>query len=136
MEGGTGAGPHVATEDTGIPGIAAIREARRAIDELGKRGEISLIYAGGIRNGGDVAKALALGADAVAIGHSVMMALNCNKHIEGVTDYPNEIGVEAAIAITAIPAAARWASPPRIRCCASGSIPTGRRSGSTTSSIR
>ena len=52
-------------------------------------------YAGGIRNGGDVAKALALGADAVAIGHSVMMALNCNKHIDGVTDYPSEIGVEA-----------------------------------------
>ena len=88
MEGGTGAGPHIATEDTGIPGIAAIREARRAIDELGKRGEISLVYAGGIRNGGDVAKALALGADAIAIGHSVLMALNCNKHIEGVTDYP------------------------------------------------
>ncbi len=61
MEGGTGAGPHIATEDTGVPGIAAIREARRAIDELGKRGEISLVYAGGIRNGGDIAKALALG---------------------------------------------------------------------------
>ena len=57
MEGGTGAGPHIATEDTGVPGIAAIRQARRAIDELGKRGEISLVYAGGIRNGGDVAKA-------------------------------------------------------------------------------
>jgi glutamate synthase domain-containing protein 2 len=95
MEGGTGAGPHVATEDTGVPGIAAIRQARRAIDELGKRGEITLVYAGGIRNGGDVAKALALGADAVAIGHSVLMALNCNKHIEGVTDFPNEIGVPA-----------------------------------------
>ena len=81
MEGGTGAGPHIATEDTGVPGIAAIRQARRAIDELGKRGEISLVYAGGIRNGGDVAKAMALGADAVAIGHSVLMALNCNKEI-------------------------------------------------------
>jgi len=67
MEGGTGAGPHIATEDTGVPGIAAIRQARRAIDELGKRGEISLVYAGGIRNGGDVAKAMALGADAAAV---------------------------------------------------------------------
>src|SRR5436309_98936 len=94
-EGGTGAGPHIAAEETGIPLMAAIREARRAIDELGKKGEISLVYAGGIRNGGDVAKALALGADAIAIGHSVLMALNCNKHIEGVTDYPSEIGVEA-----------------------------------------
>ena len=95
MEGGTGAGPHIAAEDTGVPGIAAIRQARRAIDELGKRGEITLVYAGGIRNGGDVAKALALGADAIAIGHSVLMALNCNKHIEGVTDYEAEIGVPA-----------------------------------------
>ena len=72
---------------------AAIETVR--VTALGKKGEISLIYAGGIRNGGDVAKALALGADAIAIGHSVMMALNCNKHIDGVTDFENEIGVEA-----------------------------------------
>ena len=64
MEGGTGAGPHIATEETGVPGIAAIRQARNALDDVGKSGEISLVYAGGIRNGGDVAKALALGADA------------------------------------------------------------------------
>jgi glutamate synthase domain-containing protein 2 len=93
MEGGTGAGPHLATEETGIPGIAAIRQARQALDDVGKTGEISLVYAGGIRNGGDVAKALALGADAVAIGHSVMMALNCNKDIPE-ADYQKELGVE------------------------------------------
>lgn len=92
MEGGTGAGPHIATEDTGVPGIAAIRQARRAIDELGKRGEVTLVYAGGIRNGGDVAKALALGADAIAIGHSVLMALNCNKETDE-TDFEAEMGV-------------------------------------------
>ena len=68
MEGSTGAGPHIATEETGIPGIAAIRQARKALDDVGKTGEITLVYAGGIRNGADVAKALALGADAVAIG--------------------------------------------------------------------
>jgi glutamate synthase domain-containing protein 2 len=94
MEGGTGAGPHVATEETGVPGIAAIRQARNALDDVGKTGEISLVYAGGIRNGGDVAKALALGADAVAIGHSSLMALNCNRDIEE-ADFPNEMGVEA-----------------------------------------
>ena len=60
MEGSTGAGPHIATEETGIPGIAAIRQARKALDDVGKSGEISLVYAGGIRNGADVAKALAL----------------------------------------------------------------------------
>ena len=80
-EGGTGAGPHIATEETGVPGIAAIRQARKALDDVGKTGEISLVYAGGIRNGADVAKALALGADAVAIGHAALMALNCNKDI-------------------------------------------------------
>jgi glutamate synthase domain-containing protein 2 len=94
MEGGTGAGPHIATEETGVPGIAAIRQARKALDDVGMSGEISLVYAGGIRNGGDVAKALALGADAVAIGHSALMALNCNKDIPE-ADYEKEIGVEA-----------------------------------------
>ena len=94
MEGSTGAGPHVATEDTGIPGIAAIRQARKALDDLGKSGEITLVYAGGIRNGGDIAKALALGADAVAIGHAALMALNCNKDIPE-ADYMKEVGVEA-----------------------------------------
>jgi glutamate synthase domain-containing protein 2 len=94
MEGGTGAGPHLATEETGVPGIAAIRQARKAFDDLGLSGEISLVYAGGIRNGADVAKALALGADAVAIGFSAMMALNCNKDIPE-ADYQKEMGVDA-----------------------------------------
>ena len=94
MEGGTGAGPHLATEDTGVPGIAAIRQARRAIQDVGMEGKISLIYAGGIRNGADLAKAIALGADAVAIGHSALMALNCNKDIPE-SNYEEEMGVEA-----------------------------------------
>jgi glutamate synthase domain-containing protein 2 len=94
MEGSTGAGPHLATEDTGVPGMAAIRQARKALDDLGMSGEISLVYAGGIRNGSDVAKALALGADAIAIGHSSLMALNCNKDTPE-ADYEKEIGVEA-----------------------------------------
>jgi methylamine---glutamate N-methyltransferase subunit C len=94
MEGSTGAGPHVATEETGVPGIAAIRQARKALDDVGKTGEISLVYAGGIRNGGDVAKALALGADAVAIGTAALVALNCNKQIPG-ADYEGTVGVEA-----------------------------------------
>lgn len=94
MEGGTAAGPHIATEETGVPGIAAIRQARNAIDDVGMTGRISLVYAGGIRNGGDVAKAVALGADAVAIGHSSLMALNCNRDIPE-ADYPAEMGVEA-----------------------------------------
>ncbi len=95
MEGSTGAGPHLATEETGVPGIAAIRQARKALNDVGKTGEISLVYAGGIRNGADVAKALALGADAIAIGTAAMVALNCNKEIPGVTDYEGTVGVPA-----------------------------------------
>src|SRR5512147_768554 len=94
-EGGTGAGPHIATEETGIPLMAAIPEARRALEDVGLSDEIDLVVAGGIRNGGDVAKALALGATAVAIGHSALMALNCNKEIPGVTDFEGTVGVPA-----------------------------------------
>jgi len=94
-EGGTGAGPHVATEETGIPLMAAIPEARRALEDVGLADEIDLVVAGGIRNGADVAKCLALGAKAVAIGHSALMALNCNKELPGVTDYEGTVGVPA-----------------------------------------
>ncbi len=67
-EGSTGAGPHIAAANTGIPGIAAVREARRALDDVGKSGEVTLVFAGGIRDGADMAKALALGADAISVG--------------------------------------------------------------------
>ena len=94
MEGSTAAGPHIAAANTGIPGIRAIREARRALDDVGKTGEISLVFAGGIRDGADMAKALALGADAIAIGTAGLVALNCNKDIPE-ADYEKEMGVEA-----------------------------------------
>ena len=51
-EGGTGAGPHIATEETGIPLMAAIPEARRALEDVGLADEIDLVVAGGMRNGG------------------------------------------------------------------------------------
>src|SRR5207249_7069410 len=75
--------------------MAAIPDARRALEDVGLVGEIDLVVAGGIRNGRDVAKCLALGAKAVAIGHSALMALNCNKEIPGVTDYEGTVGVPA-----------------------------------------
>ena len=60
-EGGTGAGPHVASEETGIPLMAAIPEARRALEDVGLADDIDLVVAGGIRNGGDVAKCMRSG---------------------------------------------------------------------------
>ena len=75
--------------------MAAIPEARRALEDVGLADEIDLVVAGGIRNGGDIAKCIALGAKAVAIGHSALMALNCNKEIPGVTDYMGTMGVPA-----------------------------------------
>src|SRR4030095_352842 len=74
-EGHTGDGANMATEETGIPLMAAIPEARRALEDVGLADDIDLIVAGGIRNGADVAKCLELGADAIAIGTSALMAL-------------------------------------------------------------
>ncbi len=95
MQGGTGASPSVMLDHTAIPTLAAITPAREALEEIGLYGKVSLIVSGGIRHGADAAKALALGADAVAIGQAALIALNCNRHIPGVTDYLREVGVEA-----------------------------------------
>jgi glutamate synthase domain-containing protein 2 len=79
MEGGTGASPDLLQQHTGIPTLAAVCEARAALEELGLFGEVNLIIAGGIRHGSDAAKAMALGADAVYVGTAALIALNCNK---------------------------------------------------------
>ncbi len=92
MEGGTAASPEICQEHTGIPTLSAVCEARAALEDLGLYGEVQLIIAGGIRNGVDVAKALALGADAVYIGTAALIALNCNKPLY-VEDY-QKLGTE------------------------------------------
>ncbi len=79
MEGGTAASPEILQDHTGIPTLAAIPEARRALEDLGLYGKVQLIAAGGIRSGVDVAKAMALGADACYIGTAALIALNCNR---------------------------------------------------------
>jgi glutamate synthase domain-containing protein 2 len=78
MQGGTAATQHVFIEDVGIPTLPAVRMAVDALKELDMHRKVQLIVSGGIRTGADVAKALALGADAVSIGMASLMALNCN----------------------------------------------------------
>jgi glutamate synthase domain-containing protein 2 len=78
MQGGTAATQNVFIEDVGIPTLAALPQAVQALQELGVHREVQLIVSGGIRTGGDVAKALALGADAVSIGTAALIALGDN----------------------------------------------------------
>lgn len=78
MQGGTAATQEVFIEHVGIPILAAIRPAVQALQDLGMHRKVQLIVSGGIRNGADVAKALALGADAVAIGTAALIALGDN----------------------------------------------------------
>jgi glutamate synthase domain-containing protein 2 len=78
MQGGTAATQDVFIEHVGIPTLAAIRPAAAALQELGLHRKAQLIISGGIRNGADVAKALALGADAVSIGTAALAALGDN----------------------------------------------------------
>ena len=78
MQGGTGATQEVFLEHVGIPTLPAVRLAVEALQELDMHREVQLIVSGGIRSGADVAKALAMGADAVSIGTAALVALNCN----------------------------------------------------------
>ena len=79
MQGGTAATQTCFIEHVGIPTLAALRQAVDALEDLDMVGKVQLIISGGIRTGADVAKALAMGADAVAIGQGVLVALGCNS---------------------------------------------------------
>ena len=78
MQGGTAATQDVFIENVGQPTLACIRPAVRALQDLGMHREVQLIVSGGVRSGADVAKALALGADAVSIGSAAMIAIGDN----------------------------------------------------------
>ena len=95
MQGGTAATQTVFIEHVGIPTLAAVRQAVDALEDLNLRGKVQLVVSGGIRTGADVAKALAMGADAVSIGQGMLIALGCNStsyvqngvHHSAVADY-------------------------------------------------
>src|ERR1700741_3328510 len=78
MQGGTGATQEVFIEHAGIPALPALRQAVEALEELGMHRKVQLVISGGIRSGADVAKALAMGADAVSIGTAALVALGDN----------------------------------------------------------
>lgn len=78
MQGGTAATQEVFIEHVGIPILPVIPQAVQALQEMGMHRKVQLIVSGGIRNGADVAKAMALGADAVAIGTAALIALGDN----------------------------------------------------------
>ena len=78
MQGGTAATQDVFIEHVGIPTLAAVKLAVDALQELGMHRQVQLVVSGGIRTGADVAKALALGADAVSIGVAALIALGDN----------------------------------------------------------
>lgn len=79
MQGGTGATQDVFIEHVGIPTLPALRQAVEALTELNMHRVVQLIVSGGIRSGADVAKALAMGADAVSIGTAALIALGDNS---------------------------------------------------------
>ncbi|WP_298360545.1 glutamate synthase-related protein [uncultured Litoreibacter sp.] len=74
--GGTGAAPIIFRDNISVPTIPALARARRHLDILG-RGDISLVITGGLRKPADFIKAMALGADAIAVSNSAMQAIGC-----------------------------------------------------------
>jgi len=92
MEGGTAATQSIFQEHAGIPTLPALVQAVEALQEIGVYGEVQLVISGGIRSGPDVAKAIALGADAVSLGTATLVAMGCNKPIY-VEDY-HKLGTE------------------------------------------
>jgi len=77
LRGATGAAPKIIRNNVGIPIELALASVDNRLRQEGIRNQASVVIAGGIRNSGDVAKAIALGADAVYIGTAALVALGC-----------------------------------------------------------
>jgi glutamate synthase domain-containing protein 2 len=77
LRGATGAAPKIIRDNGGIPIELALASVDDRLRQEGIRNQASVVIAGGIRNSGDVAKAIALGADAIYIGTAALVALGC-----------------------------------------------------------
>ncbi|MRS11675.1 MAG: FMN-binding glutamate synthase family protein [Actinobacteria bacterium] len=78
FRGGTGAAPAVIRDHIGIPVAIAVAAVDQRLRDEGIRNQASIIAAGSIRSSADAAKAIALGADVVAIGTASLLALGCH----------------------------------------------------------
>ena len=108
--GGTGAAPTIFRDTISVPTMAALARARRHLDLAGAR-DVTLVATGGFRRAQDMVKALALGADAIAVVQRRRSRRSA-----------------ASACGPATPTTARWASPPRSRTCAPGCPSSGRPS--------
>ena len=117
MQGGTAATQDVFIEHAGIPTLPAVRMAAEALRDIGMRDEVQLVVSGGIRSGADVAKALALGADAVSIGVAALLALGCNR-----ATYRNDAGTSVDVSADY---AALGTEPGSCAHCHTGRCPVG-----------
>ncbi len=75
--GGTGAAPLIFRDNISVPTLPALARARRHLDRRGKSGEVTLFITGGLRTPADFAKALALGADGIAVSNAAIQAIGC-----------------------------------------------------------
>ncbi|MCD6453458.1 MAG: alpha-hydroxy-acid oxidizing protein [Dehalococcoidales bacterium] len=78
FRGATGATPKIIRNNVGIPIELALASVDNRLRQEGLRNQASIVISGGIRNSGDVAKAIALGADAIYIGTAALVALGCH----------------------------------------------------------
>ena len=131
MQGGTAATQDVFIEHVGIPTLPAVRLAVDALTELDMHRQVQLIVSGGIRTGADVAKALALGADAVSIGTAALIALGDNSP-ELDEEYREDRQLGRLLRRLARRPRPRWASPPRRTSSPPASTPCSAAVGSRT----
>ena len=79
IQAGTPGGPDVVVENVGLPTMAALTQAILTLRELGKEEDVDIVVMGGIREGGDIAKCIGLGARAVALGTACLISMGCQS---------------------------------------------------------